>query len=475
MTIGKKFVLSGVVLMALTVVLGGVTLISLRQFEGAVTALANESLTGVSVCGKLESRLLEVRGDIWKHIALKSYTDMSTVESGVNQKLQLLSADLGELERANLSPEERELNGRIRPLLVRYGESWQVLLALSRAGNKDEAAATYTSTVTPLFTALKESVQAETEYNRQTGARNSSEASVAGARTRFLTGSILLSSTLIGTGLLWRIVRSANRTLREAVEGLLAGAEQVAASAAHIASASQSLARGATEQAAALQQTAATGEELTATVGKNAESARGAETMMNETQQQVKDANRSVEQMAHAMDEIAEASSRISAIMKLIDGVAFQTNVLSLNAAVEAARAGEAGLGFAIVADEVRTLAQRCAQASKDTETLVEESIAKASRGKARVDEVGTAIRTITQQSAGVRNLVGEVKAASEEQVRGIAQISRAVTQMEQVTEAAAASAEESAATAEEMSAQAQALTGIAQRLATMVGATVQV
>jgi methyl-accepting chemotaxis protein/methyl-accepting chemotaxis protein-1 (serine sensor receptor) len=341
---------------------------------------------------------------------------------------------------------------------------------LSRAGKKDEASSKYTAGITPLFTALKESVQAETEFNRRGGARNSAEAAAAGGRTRSFTWAILIASLLIGSALLFHVVRGANRTLIEAVGGLRAGAEQVAASAAHISAASQSLAQGASEQAASLQETSASSEELTAMVCKNTENARRASTMVTDSEQQFLQANQAVEQMALAMEEIARASDKISQILKLIDGIAFQTNVLSLNAAVEAARAGESGLGFAVVADEVRNLAQRCAQASQDTEVLIEESIAKAKGGKARMDQVGVAIRSITQQSAGVKNLVGEVNLGSEEQARGIEEIAKAVRQIEVVTEAVAANAEESAAAAEQMSAQAQDLTGIANHLATMVG-----
>lgn len=470
MTIGKKFISVGAVLMGLTAILGGVTLLSLRQFEGVVSSLSNDSLAGVSACSRIESRLLELRGDIWKHIALKNAAEMDVVEKGVEQKLRLVDVDLQGMERADLGPDERKLNGRVRPLLLRYSEAWRGLAPLSRAGGKDQASSKYTAEVTPLFTALKESVQAETEFNRQGGARNRAEAADAGARTRSLTWSILSASLLIGSALLCYVVRGANRTLVKAVDGLRAGAVQVAASAAHISAASQSLAQGASEQAASLQETSASSEELTAMVCKNTENARRASTMVTDSEQQFQQANQAVEQMALAMDEVVNASGKISQILKLIDGIAFQTNVLSLNAAVEAARAGEFGLGFAVVADEVRNLAQRCAQASKDTETLIEESIAKARDGKVRMEQVGVAIRSITQQSAGVKSLVGEVNSGSQEQARGIEEIAKAVRQIEAVTEAVAANAEESASAAEQMSAQAQDLTGIANRLASMVG-----
>jgi methyl-accepting chemotaxis protein/methyl-accepting chemotaxis protein-1 (serine sensor receptor) len=160
----------------------------------------------------------------------------------------------------------------------------------------------------------------------------------------------------------------------------------------------------------------------------------------------------------------------VAKIIKVLDEIAFQTNILALNAAVEAARAGEAGMGFAVVADEVRNLAQRCAQAAKDTAALIEESIVKSNDGKTKVDQVAVAIRAITEESAKVKTLVDEVSLGSQEQTRGIEQVAKALTQMEQVTQQSAAHAEESAAAAEELTAQASTLMEVVHQLSAMVG-----
>jgi methyl-accepting chemotaxis protein/methyl-accepting chemotaxis protein-1 (serine sensor receptor) len=203
---------------------------------------------------------------------------------------------------------------------------------------------------------------------------------------------------------------------------------------------------------------------------KNTENSRGAADLVTQSQQKFVQTNQLLDQSVVAMGEINTQSGKISKIIKVIDEIAFQTNILALNAAVEAARAGEAGMGFAVVADEVRNLAQRCAQAAKDTAALIEESIAKSNDGKTKVDQVATAIRTITEESAKVKTLVDEVNLGSQEQTRGIEQVGKAITQMEHVTQKTAANAEESAAAAEELTAQSATLKSIVESLTAMVG-----
>ena len=189
-----------------------------------------------------------------------------------------------------------------------------------------------------------------------------------------------------------------------------------------------------------------------------------------QSQQHFTEADQTLETMVLAMSELKTSSDKVARIIKVIDEIAFQTNILALNAAVEAARAGEAGMGFAVVADEVRNLAQRSAQAAKETAALIETSISKANDGKTRVDSVVIAFRTITEESARVKKLVDEVSAGSHQQTLGIEQVTKALAQIEQVTQQSAATSEESAAAAEELTAQATTLQGAVERLTAMVG-----
>jgi methyl-accepting chemotaxis protein/methyl-accepting chemotaxis protein-1 (serine sensor receptor) len=202
---------------------------------------------------------------------------------------------------------------------------------------------------------------------------------------------------------------------------------------------------------------------------KNAENSRQMAELMSQVDGCVSEANRTLKEMVSSMRDISASSDRISKIIKVIDEIAFQTNILALNAAVEAARAGEAGMGFAVVADEVRNLAQRCAQAAKDTATLIEESIAKSSGGTTRLGQMESAIQAITTSTTKVRTLVDEVSLGSQEQARGIQHIAKSISRMEAMTQKTAANAEESASASEELSAQAKTMTALVHELRSMV------
>ena len=279
---------------------------------------------------------------------------------------------------------------------------------------------------------------------------------------------LLLAFGSIGAGSVLTI-RTLTRTLRRTTCELREAAGEVAGAAGQLSASSQSLAQGSSEQAASLEETSATCQEISSMASRNSENSRSADSLVTKSQQHFTQAMQVLGQMVTAMGEIDAQGGKISKIIKVIDEIAFQTNILALNAAVEAARAGEAGLGFAVVADEVRNLAQRCAQAARDTAPLIEDSIGKAHDGKAKVEQVTAAIQAITEESARVKTLVDEVDLGSQEQARGIQQVGRGIIEMEQVTRSTAASAEQSAAAAQELSAESEMLKDIVAQLSAMV------
>jgi hypothetical protein len=247
------------------------------------------------------------------------------------------------------------------------------------------------------------------------------------------------------------------------------GARQIQSVAGQLAASSQNLAQGATQQAASIEETSAAMEQVNAMTAQNVEHSRRAVVLMGETASSVIQVNRSLDHMLGSMREIGTSSDKIAKIIKVIDEIAFQTNILALNAAVEAARAGEAGLGFAVVADEVRTLAQRSAQAAKDTAALIEDSISTATAGGARLDEVAKAVGRVTEVSEKVKVLIDEISSGSLEQAKGTNQITSALRQMDQVTQQSAAGAEENAAAGEDLQTQWESLDKIIQRLTSML------
>ena len=201
----------------------------------------------------------------------------------------------------------------------------------------------------------------------------------------------------------------------------------------------------------------------------NRQDSHSAGDLVSNVQDRVVETSRFLEAMLAAMDGIGSASEGVSNIINVIDGIAFQTNILALNAAVEAARAGETGLGFAVVADEVRSLAQRSAQAAKDTSALVEDSISKAREGQLRVQDLSNAIHAISNSSGTVKTLVQQVGGGTEQQALGIEQVSKALNQISEVTQHAAATAEESAGAAQELRAQTVMLNDLVDSLTALV------
>jgi len=290
-------------------------------------------------------------------------------------------------------------------------------------------------------------------------------------RAQSLSISVLMSCVLLAIAILAAcVVRSVNRTLAIAVRQIAEDADQVAAAAGQISSSSQAVAQGSSEQAASIEQTSSSSKGMHSMARRSAGNSLAAAGLMSACQQMFIQTNHSLDETIEAVGEIKTQSQKISKIIKIIDEIAFQTNILALNASVEAARAGEAGMGFAVVADEVRSLALRCAQAAKDTAALTEESIAKSNDGKVKVDRVAAAIHDITEAATKARILVDEVSLGSREQDRANEQIGKAIAQMEIVTRETAASAEESATAAQQLNAQSAALKGIVERLADMVG-----
>jgi methyl-accepting chemotaxis protein len=256
----------------------------------------------------------------------------------------------------------------------------------------------------------------------------------------------------------WLLTGSLIRNVRGIAVSLTSGAEQTTSAAAQVSASSQSLAEGASEQAASIEETSSSLEEMSSMSKKNAEHTEKCKGWMGEAKVVVEEVDKLLNETAVSIQEINRSSEATGKVIKTIEEIAFQTNILALNAAVEAARAGEAGMGFAVVAEEVRSLAQRCAQAAKETGVLIESATNAARKGSQLTLSTQEAFKRNMVNAAKVGGAVEEISAAVNEQSQGISQINTAVSQMDKVTQSNAANAEESAAAAEELNAQAETL-----------------
>ncbi len=285
----------------------------------------------------------------------------------------------------------------------------------------------------------------------------------------FLSIVAVLAGAIVSVLIVQRFV---SKPLRGVVTVLSENADETSRAASTVASASQTMAQGASEQAAALEETTSALEEMASMTRRNAETAQQASALSAETQNAANNGNEAMSRMSNAINEIQRSATETAKIIKVIDEIAFQTNLLALNAAVEAARAGDAGKGFAVVAEEVRNLAMRSAEAAKNTASLIEQSVNSAKHGVGISQEAAKMLGEITAAATKVNSLISEIATASSEQAQGIDQVNRAVSQMDKVTQANAASAEEIASSATELAGFAGQVNGVVARLTTLVSGT---
>ena len=256
-------------------------------------------------------------------------------------------------------------------------------------------------------------------------------------------------------------INAAASALEQAMAQVADAVEQVSGASSQIASSSQAVASGASEQAASLEETSASLESMASATRLAADNAQQANGLASAARTSAEDGAGAMEQMSGAMGKIKESAEGTSQIIKDINEIAFQTNLLALNAAVEAARAGEAGRGFAVVAEEVRSLALRSKDAANKTEELIRESVKQAGEGEATVQHVSGKLADILSAAKKVSDLVAEVAATSNEQAQGIEQVTKAVSEMDKVTQQNAASSEESSSAAQELSSQSEQLAAL--------------
>ncbi|MFP4052729.1 MAG: methyl-accepting chemotaxis protein [Phycisphaerae bacterium] len=386
---------------------------------------------------------------------------MGALETEIQAKFEELSAMATEQERAVLA-EAREayrrydqVNERVRNLSRENGNTRAFELAATRGKDLSEECI---RTMAEIVADNEKDMDADKKLSEQ---------NYAAARLMMLSVSItgILVSLTLGGLIIQRIIK----TLRKLMADLAAGSTQVTEASSLVSQAGQVLSEGAAEQAASIEETSASVEEMTSMTKQTAGNAGEAKNLADAATHNADQGTEAMRKMSGAIDDIKRSSDETAKIIKTIDDIAFQTNLLALNAAVEAARAGEAGKGFAVVAEEVRNLAQRSAEAARNTADMIEKSVHNSEAGVAMTQEVTAAFEAINEGVRKVNSLVTEISTASGEQSQGIDQINVAVSELDTVTQRNAASAEESAAAAEELNSQAEELNQMVTQLGVLV------
>jgi len=472
MTIGRRFNFSIACLMLLVAVAGGTGVWTNSRLHAGIVDLGRGAGIRLQIVLEID-RMLEAAYSAEKTMLLAAYDGDkprfdkwdATRAKGASDAI----AKIDELRPRLALESSRQALDRLRAGVEAWTKTTPDVMALMVSGKFHEGQVAYTEKGNPIREANRAAVTQMVENARTLMASTLAQADRTAAMAQWGQWIAVLLCLLVSTMAIFG-ARGAMNELKVKTQTLADGSNEVLAAAGQVSTSAQSLSQGATEQAASLEETSASMEEMASMTRKNAENAIQAATLVTSVSRQVIDSNASLGKMVESMSAIKESSNKVAKIIKTIDEIAFQTNILALNAAVEAARAGEAGMGFAVVADEVRNLAQRSAQAAKDTAGLIEESIARAHEGSVKVEEVAAAISAITDSVTQVKTIVDEVREASQQQTQGIDQVAQAITQMEKVTQTTAATAEESAAASEQLNAQAETSKAVIRQLEALVG-----
>lgn len=471
-TIGAKLMVSFGAMLAVVLVLG---LTSLKVSTGLSNEL-DHAVNGIARKQLLAGQISTAASDMTaleRAIAFSTVLQQLDKTEDFKQRFRQSEAtvlqSLNEFQAMNNTEETRAELESLRKEFELLGQAHEQMVQMLSKQQFDVALKFSDDTVLPRLNEMSTTAKKLVQQQGEQLAAVAKSAEATTAQSRWATLSLIGLCVAVGIVVIMVVRRSMAR-LRGLTARISASARQVALVSEQISAASQTVADGASKQAGSLEETSASSQEMSSMTQRNAENSSQATSFMGEVDNRIAQANKSLEEMLVSMREISGSSEKIASIIKVIDEISFQTNILALNAAVEAARAGEAGMGFAVVADEVRNLAQRCAQAARDTAGLIDESINTSREGGAKLNQMADAIRSITESAREVKRLVDEVNLSSQEQARGIEHIASALTQMEQVTQQAAASAEQSASASAEMLHQAETMGSVVKQLVALAG-----
>ena len=503
--LGTRLIVGYLLIVLVAVAIGAVGIFNLYKIDGQYSEMHVKATVPLGQLVDFVDAFQRMRGNVKDILLSSSASEISQYELIINQRNQEFDTNLALVEETLMTEEGHTIVDEIRQEKAKYDEVTKRIIALAKAGNVSEALSLNRGEGDNIRKALEENVEKLTtmkvDIANETSVANSASTKAATVTMIIILASGVLAAAAVGAYIFVTIQRSINTmantakkladgdldfsltvytkdsigqlassfnevsdNLNEIMSNIQEASEQVASGSRQVSESSMSLSQGATEQASSIEQLTASIEEIAAQTRLNAQNANQANELADLTKVSAIQGNDQMKSMLKSMDEINEASNNISKIIKVIDEIAFQTNILALNAAVEAARAGQHGKGFAVVAEEVRNLAARSANAAKETTTLIEGSIHKVAGGTKIANETAAALSQIVDSIEKVSDLVGNIAVASNEQATGVEQVNQGVSQIASVVQTTSATSEETAAASEELSSQAEMLKEMAGR-----------
>lgn len=499
LNISRKLLLTFSTIIAIVSAICIFSIIELSQVNKASSDISVNWLPSIKAVGDVKLSLARLKSAGLHHVLTKDQNEMDKLSLYNQDKMKIVNEADKKYQSLISEPEEREIYAKLKPIEEKFLKQHEELIALSQKGDKEGALILENGEYTQNYNTILEQFDKLSEINHNGAIKSNKFADetfknaqlwISGLLVTCIILSLIMamwvskliaspltkavaiankvakgdltaqihSTTRDETGQLMLALQTMNENLRTIVNEVRSGTDTIATASAQISNGNLDLSSRTEQQASSLEETASAIEELTATVKQNADNTINAKEMSLNASKLANNSGEIVNELINTMGSIKDSSKKIVDIISVIDSIAFQTNILSLNAAVEAARAGEQGRGFAVVASEVRSLAQKSATAAKEIKELINDSVNKVDNGTQMVDRAGQAMQEVVTSAGKVTTIIGEIATASNEQSRGIAEVNTAIMQMDQVTQQNAALVEEAAAAAVSLEEQAQKL-----------------